>query len=144
MIFGSDFMYWFITTYFQANIYEAFGIPKDVQATLTRAQKDSISNFLNTMHPISLRQKGISNDLIDRTHDYPLENITVPTLVIHAVDDPLVPFTHGEYTAAKIPHVRLIPLRGGHLLIGENAKIRSAVTNFLSQHVPLKSAYERK
>lgn len=144
LIFRSDFIFWLITSYYQSSLYDAFGIPHDIQTTLTRAQKDSISYFLNTMHPIHLRQKGIFNDLIGHTHDYPLENITVPTLIIHAVDDPLVPFTHGEYAAANIPHTQLIPLRGGHLLIGQNAKIRSAVTNFLHRHVRLKSTNEGK
>lgn len=41
--------------------------------------------------------------------------ISVPTLVIHSVDDPLFPIEHGEALAQLIPHARLLRLAGfGH------------------------------
>ncbi|MGO4870818.1 MAG: alpha/beta fold hydrolase [Roseiarcus sp.] len=46
-----------------------------------------------------------------------LPSVTAPTLVIHGVDDPLVPFAAGEDTAASIPGARLVALtRMGHSL----------------------------
>jgi pimeloyl-ACP methyl ester carboxylesterase len=46
-----------------------------------------------------------------------LPSVTAPTLVIHGVDDPLVPFAAGEDTAAAIPGARFVALpRMGHAL----------------------------
>ena len=87
------------------------------------------------MHPISLRKAGIHNDRKYKIHDHSLEYITVPTLVIHAEDDALISFTQGQYTAQNIPGARLIELQsGGHLLIGQQEKVRSEVEEFLRQH----------
>jgi pimeloyl-ACP methyl ester carboxylesterase len=44
-----------------------------------------------------------------------LGEITVPTLVVHGTDDPLLPLPHGEALAAEIPGATLLPLPGvGH------------------------------
>ncbi len=44
-----------------------------------------------------------------------LDEITVPTLVIHGTADPLFPIGHGEALADGIPGARLLPLAGvGH------------------------------
>jgi class 3 adenylate cyclase len=39
-----------------------------------------------------------------------LPTISVPTLVVHATGDPVVPFECGEYLARHIPNARLVPL----------------------------------
>jgi uncharacterized protein len=46
-----------------------------------------------------------------------LERIRIPTLMVHAKDDPLVPFTSYEHPAVRAnPYVRLLAVeRGGHL-----------------------------
>ena len=44
-----------------------------------------------------------------------LRKLTVPTLVVHGIDDPLVPLENGRRTAAAVPGARLIELEGtGH------------------------------
>lgn len=44
-----------------------------------------------------------------------LKQVTTPTLVIHGVDDPLVPVEGGRDTAAVIPGARLLEIKGmGH------------------------------
>jgi len=46
-----------------------------------------------------------------------LAAVTVPTLVVHGVDDPLVPLENGRRVAAAVPGARLIELEGmGHNL----------------------------
>lgn len=46
-----------------------------------------------------------------------VSQIRVPTLVIHGMDDPLLPFAAGEETARLIPGAKLIPIEGlGHSL----------------------------
>ena len=44
-----------------------------------------------------------------------LEDLRVPTLVVHGIEDPLIPPAHGEDTAAHIPGARLLLIEGmGH------------------------------
>jgi pimeloyl-ACP methyl ester carboxylesterase len=46
-----------------------------------------------------------------------LGEVTVPTLVIHGTEDPILPFAHGEALAAEIPGARLEVMDGvGHEL----------------------------
>ena len=44
-----------------------------------------------------------------------LAEITVPTLVVHGTEDPLIPIAHGEALAREIPGARLLRIEGmGH------------------------------
>lgn len=46
-----------------------------------------------------------------------LGSITLPTLVIHGTEDPIVPYAHGEEIAAGIPGAHLLTMEGvGHVL----------------------------
>jgi pimeloyl-ACP methyl ester carboxylesterase len=45
-----------------------------------------------------------------------LEQVTVPTLVLHGTDDALVPFAAAEYLAGKLPNAQLHGFKDkGHL-----------------------------
>ena len=64
--------------------------------------------------------------------------ITVPTLVIHGRDDPLVPLKNGEDTAKKIPGSEYTVIDGmGHDL-GALAEVTARVLPFLQQYTPPK------
>lgn len=45
-----------------------------------------------------------------------VQRITAPTLVIHGVDDPCLPFEHGRFLADAIPQAQLLALDMGHML----------------------------
>jgi class 3 adenylate cyclase/pimeloyl-ACP methyl ester carboxylesterase len=46
--------------------------------------------------------------------------VTVPTLVLHAKDDLVVPFTEGRLLASLIPSARFVPLEGrNHILLAD-------------------------
>lgn len=52
----------------------------------------------------------------ERWHDR-LDTISVPTLVIHGTDDPILPLDHGQAIAESIPGARLLTMPGvGHEL----------------------------
>ncbi len=68
-----------------------------------------------------------------------VRRITVPTLVIHGRDDPLVPLKNGEDTAKKIAGSEYTVIDGmGHDL-GALAAVTAQVLPFLQQHTPLKT-----
>ncbi|WP_143261738.1 alpha/beta fold hydrolase [Allokutzneria sp. NRRL B-24872] len=44
-----------------------------------------------------------------------LRGLTIPTLVVHGTEDPIIPFVHAEEMVRLVPNARLLPLPGvGH------------------------------
>jgi len=67
-------------------------------------------------------------------NSYDLEAISVPTLIVHARDDPLASHDAAERAAARIPGARLLSLQsGGHLLLGQNETVRTELAAFLAE-----------
>ena len=66
---------------------------------------------------------------------YPLEEITVPVLIINAVDDPLTLYENARSAAERIPGSRLVTIEsGGHMLLGHEERIRAEVVAFLDEY----------
>jgi len=67
----------------------------------------------------------------DATHL--LSEVRAPTLVLHRIADPIIPFSAGQKLAAGIPGARLVPLEGkGHLFcLGDYRKILASVDALL-------------
>ncbi|UCE30226.1 MAG: alpha/beta hydrolase, partial [Burkholderiales bacterium] len=64
------------------------------------------------------------------------EQISAPTLVVHARDDGINPFTFGEHVARHVRGAELVPLAsGGHLLLGHHASVRTRVRAFVGAHL---------
>jgi pimeloyl-ACP methyl ester carboxylesterase/DNA-binding winged helix-turn-helix (wHTH) protein/class 3 adenylate cyclase len=63
-----------------------------------------------------------------------LAAVTVPTLVLHRAEDPVVPLTHAEALAAGIPGARLQVLEGRdhHLCSGDTGELLAAVEAFVT------------
>jgi pimeloyl-ACP methyl ester carboxylesterase len=66
-----------------------------------------------------------------------LRSLPVPTLVVHGIADPLVPFACAQDTARRIPHARLVGVHGmGHdLPPGVVARLLDTVLPHLEQSV---------
>ena len=72
----------------------------------------------------------------DRSEE--VRRITVPTLVIHGRDDPLVPLKNGEDTGKKVAGSEYTVIDGmGHDL-GALAEVTARVLTFLQRHTPPK------
>jgi DNA-binding SARP family transcriptional activator/class 3 adenylate cyclase/predicted alpha/beta hydrolase len=67
-----------------------------------------------------------------------LPAIRVPTLVLHRVDDPLIPVEHGRYLAAHIPGAKLIELPGNDRLVfaGDVDRLVDEIEEFLTGRRP--------
>jgi pimeloyl-ACP methyl ester carboxylesterase len=106
------------------------GFPK------TREQAEAMDEFVESIFPIAPRAAGavfdayVSNPAVN---DLPIEKITVPTIIIHAKDDPLCAFAPAEEAAHRIPGCTLVALEsGGHLGLGQNEPTRAALDQFLA------------
>jgi pimeloyl-ACP methyl ester carboxylesterase len=94
----------------------------------------------STSEDMARRMAGTLNDVdITRTRDYPLEEIRVPTLVVHGTDDRIVPFRrHGEALATRIRGAELALAEGGdHVSIfTHHGLLKPQVVRFLQAHAP--------
>ena len=71
-----------------------------------------------------------------------LSRVTVPTLVLHKIADPAIPFSEGQKLASAIPGARFVPLEGkGQLFcLGDYGRILTAVDDFLGDRTEISSA----
>lgn len=113
----SDLMPWLVYNLAPQLVFHGNGIRGDLLERIKRdpEKRRLLDALYQTSFPSSLRREGMLNDVQHLTTFpvYPIEEISVPTLVIHAVDDPIVPFCLGEYSAQTIPHSQFVRLDGG-------------------------------
>lgn len=106
------------------------GFPEDAE------QKAYVEEMLDSIFPLEPRTEGAVFDAFSSNpeiNDYPLERVAVPTLILHARDDPLASFEAAERAADRIPGATLVALdSGGHLGLGQTQRVRHAVADFLS------------
>lgn len=106
------------------------GFPRDAE------QADTIDEFVDSIFPLEPRRAGavfdafVSNPEVDTTQ---LESIEVPTLIVHARDDPLASHDAAARAAERIPRATLVSLdSGGHLGLGQTDRVRFEIAAFLA------------
>jgi pimeloyl-ACP methyl ester carboxylesterase len=88
------------------------GNPFDVEEERRRAEL----LYDRSYHPLGFGRQLVAI-LAARSRMEALPGVTVPTLVVHGIDDPLVPLENGRLVAAAVPGARLMELEGtGHNL----------------------------
>jgi pimeloyl-ACP methyl ester carboxylesterase len=102
-------------------------------------QLDWFRSFIATFMPLSAREEGIRNDLVQLRplSDLPWEKVSVPTLLVHGTADKCVLFSEAEAVARRIPGAILYPVpEAGHLVqLGPRAvEVQSKIREFLHQH----------
>jgi pimeloyl-ACP methyl ester carboxylesterase len=134
----SDLVYWLLLRRGRPLLLRALGVTPEVQARLTPRDDAILTRALEAMIPMSRRREGILLDgEMFADLDQPLERITVPALVIHALDDTLVSYDHGVHTAGRIPGARFVSLEsGGHFLAGRHERVRAETVEFLGSRSP--------
>lgn len=143
----SGFAFWAVVNFAPQALLAAFGISLQTMAQAGQAEKARLLEILQAILPVNLRGAGLVNDAnqFARIEPYPLERVTAPTLVIHAVDDVLAPFAHGQFTAQTIPGAQLLALdSGGHLWLGQRETIVSAIRDFVKSQVQNREVLNEK
>lgn len=85
--------------------------------------------------PLTHRLRGVINDIrqLAKLPDYPLCEISVPTLVVHGTDDSAVPVKHALHAAASIPGAKLVTAAGGdHATTPITPTVVAAICSFLA------------
>ncbi len=133
-LFRSDFVFWMLTTYFRSGMMSIMGVPKGFE--VTPQDEADVAETMGTILPVNPRADGALFDMYVSNPDinagYPLEEIEVPVLIIHAVDDPLASYDNARAMVQRIPDARLITVQsGGHMLLGHAERIRTEIAGFL-------------
>lgn len=130
----SDYAYWVVARFMQSSILNLMGVPGDVYAQFSDAQKELAHEMLDTMHPMSQRLAGTINDGQMIQHDsVATDSIAAPTLILHAKDDALVSFHHAEHAHETIKGSQLTAFTtGGHGLLPQMDAVRSQINQFLA------------
>ena len=133
-VFGSDFLFWLLTTHFREQLHPVIGVPKDYP--LTEADLEAVDEVMTTLLPVSLRATGAVHDAYVSNPDindaYPMASVEVPTLVIGALDDPLAGHKDAKAMAEAIPTAQMLTVdRGGHMLLGDEGRVPAEIQDFL-------------
>ena len=111
------------------------GVPADVYARFTPAQKQLAQDMLDTMHPTTRRYRGTANDggMVQRKAAS-TDALSAPTLILHGKDDALVSYHHAERAHDAIRGSRLVSFNtGGHGLLSRMDAVRENVNGFLER-----------
>ena len=101
-------------------------------------QQEWFESLIGTFVPPSAREAGVRNDLqqLRTLNELPLEQIVVPTLIVHGTADKVIPISESEAMAARIPGATFIAVEGaGHLVeLGPKAaEVQSKILEFLRE-----------
>ena len=93
------------------------------------------------MLPVGERKAGvildasITNPDMARNYDsYIIEDLQVPTLILHAKDDKLASYADVEKARDRFPNSTLVSFEtGGHLMVGHEEEVKEAVMAFVKE-----------
>jgi pimeloyl-ACP methyl ester carboxylesterase len=135
---GSDAFFWLLRRLMPTQLGRLMGVPAALQ--LTPEQRLAVREAEDSLFPIAPRKAGmlfdsyVSNPAVP---GMPLEQVAVPTTIIHAKDDPMAAFDNAPQAAARIPRCRLVTIpTGGHLLLGSEQIVRDETRGAASPPEP--------
>jgi pimeloyl-ACP methyl ester carboxylesterase len=132
----SDFLFWAIRRAApNLMIRGLLGTPPELVTRAPAAEQERLAAMLDQILPVTERRVGLLNDAVVTTQieRSPLERITAPTLTISAADDLYGTYDAARYSAEQIPGARFVGYPdGGHMLVGRNAAVTSAIAEFLA------------
>jgi pimeloyl-ACP methyl ester carboxylesterase len=139
----SDRAFWLFARRFPHTLHSMMmGVPAGYQPTADEAA--TIDAVVASIFPVHRRREGFIYDAFvgnPAVRKVPLEQLDVPTLLVHSTDDSLAPYESAVAAAARIPGAELVTLeRGGHLFLGHEADVRAAVSTFLARTASARDA----
>jgi 2-hydroxy-6-oxonona-2,4-dienedioate hydrolase len=135
-VLASDFMVWAIAHLASNLLVRAAGVPPSLDHQMTpERRKELVDGFF----PASARHAGLANDIrttIPVAPDLPIEQLRMPVMLVSAADDPYKTADVVRYSAPRIPGAKAVILEsGGHVLVGQDDRVRQEVQGFLGAQV---------
>lgn len=132
--YGSDGLFWLFKRLLPTMYSRMMGVPKGYRPSSPKAAR-AIAAARELLFPLKPRRDGavfdgfVSNLVAGR---FPLEQLTVPTLLISARDDPLAPHRFAAKAAQRIPGATLTTIGGGgHLFLEHDVEVRHQIHAFV-------------
>lgn len=133
---GQDFAWWSASRLARRRLLRFLGVPGTVYDAADPLERDRLHWIARNILPLSRRVRGIIADGAARIRTWPLEKITVPTLVVSARDDLFNTLPAARWTAEHVPEAELMVLEsGGHLLCGQSEEVRARIADFLRRRL---------
>lgn len=135
-LFRFNFPYW-AAIKVAPNMILGFLLPDEIRSTMTAQEKSLIIKdvFMASL-PITERTDGVIFDNRVSTpsvNDIPFEQITSPTLILQAEDDPREREA-GHVMAERIPENDFVGMTGGHLLLRQDERVRTEIAEFIEKY----------
>jgi len=133
---ANDWLIWLGMQCAIHKIIAPMGIPMQIIKSLDKQDTCWLQTLLRDILPVQPRRSGLVNDFsqIYKLDIFPANQISAPSLIIHAQDDSLVSIKQGRFSAELIPHAKFVELpHGGHLLLGQRERVNSEVQRFLKR-----------
>ncbi|HEX6302455.1 MAG TPA: alpha/beta hydrolase [Acidimicrobiia bacterium] len=125
------FGWWLLKRWAPERLARIMGVPKGWPNT----SDERLDSIRDSLFPTQPKRLGVVFDAIvsePASNLFPLEEISVPTLLVHAADDRLAPYEHVPGTAARIPRAALVTVdTGGHLFLEHQAQVRELIASFI-------------
>lgn len=135
-LFYTDVAMWALKTLLPSVMARLSGVPRRFVASAD--DQEFVAELIESLFPVAPRSAGIAFDAFVSDPDvnsYPLEELTVPVLLIHAKDDPLASYDAAVQAAQRIPGSTLVSLdTGGHLSLGQTDRVRTRIEEFLTKY----------
>jgi pimeloyl-ACP methyl ester carboxylesterase len=135
-VLASDFLVWAMAHLVPSLLVRAAGVPPALDRQLTpEYRKELVDGFL----PASDRHAGLANDIrttLPIAPDLPIEQLRMPVMLVSAADDP---YKTAEIVRSSAPRIAgaktVIVESGGHVLVGQDDRVRQEVQEFLRAQV---------
>ena len=140
----SDFGLWFnfmLLEFLGDEALASFMLPNPVNQQKLLQNPKQLENLKKTIWsiwPLSIRKEGFTNDYLQFSNlSLHLNDIKVPTLVIHGTEDINVDISQGEAIARLVPNATMYVVEGGdHMMMSTHSEqIEGAIENFFKKTV---------
>jgi 2-hydroxy-6-oxonona-2,4-dienedioate hydrolase len=135
----ADFLFWLgMTMREDAMIGALLATDPELVHRADPVEQARVRSILHGILPVSDRARGLLNDgkLAGSPEPMALGAIRAPTLALSLEDDRFETLAAARHIAATVPGAQLITFpTGGHVWVGRNREVFSAVDAFLSQVV---------
>jgi 2-hydroxy-6-oxonona-2,4-dienedioate hydrolase len=133
-VLASNFIVWVIAHLVPNLLVRVAGVPPSLVGQVTpQLRKELVDGFF----PARARHVGLAHDIRTTTPvapDLPIEQLRMPVMLIGTADDPYKTGDVVRYSAGRLPTAKALILEsGGHMLIGQQDRIRQEVQEFLGR-----------